>query len=64
MKKRAVFRGNNGNSVLLCSKCSVIIKYYKYFTDQEKLACKGEIKLKPQYCDECAEKLQLFEPST
>jgi primosomal protein N' len=62
MKKRAVFKFNNGYPVLLCSKCSVIIKYHKYFTEDEKLACKGELKLKPQYCDECSEKLNLFEP--
>jgi len=61
MKHRAVFKLNGGNPVILCSKCSVIIKYWKFFTEEEKLASKGEIKIPPQYCDECAEELDKFE---
>jgi hypothetical protein len=60
MKKRAVFKFNGGSPVLLCTKCSKIIKYGKYFTEEEIKASKGEIKLNPQYCDDCAEKLGLF----
>ncbi len=60
MKKRAVFKFNGENSVLLCSKCSKVIKYFKYFTEDELSALKGEIKLLPQYCDDCAEKLGFF----
>jgi len=57
MKKRAVFKFNGGYPVMLCSKCSATIKYWVDFTEDEKLAFKGEIKLKPQYCDECEEEL-------
>ena len=60
MKHRAVFKLNGGNPVLLCSKCSKIIKYSRYFTEEEIKASKGEIKLPPQYCDDCAEKLGFF----
>lgn len=57
-KGKAKFKLNNGNPVMLCSHCSTIIKYSKYFTDEEWEASKGEIKLPPQYCDECEEKLK------
>ena len=57
-KGKAKFKLNNGNPVMLCSHCSTIIKYSKYFTDEEWEAAKGEIKLPPQYCDECGEKLK------
>ena len=57
MKKRAVFKLNGEIPVMLCSKCSIIIKYYTFFTEEEKLAFKGELKLKPQYCDKCEEEL-------
>jgi len=56
-KGKAKFKLNGGNPVLLCSHCSVILKYSRHFTDDEWLAAKGELKLPPQYCDECAEKL-------
>ena len=57
-KGKAKFKLNNGNPVMLCSHCSTIIKYSKYFTDEEWEAAKGEIKLPPQYCDECEENLK------
>lgn len=57
-KGKAKFKLNNGNPVMLCSHCSTIIKYSKYFTDEEWEAAKGKIKLPPQYCDECEEKLK------
>lgn len=56
MKGKIKFKLNGGNPVILCSHCSVIIKYSKYFTEDELLALKGELKLPPQYCDECEEK--------
>jgi len=61
MKKRAVFKFNGGMFALLCSKCSKIIKEGRYFTEEERKASKGEIKIPPQYCDECAEELDKFE---
>ena len=54
-KGKAKFKLNGGNPVLLCSHCSCIIKYSKYFTEDEWKACRGEIKIPPQYCDECEE---------
>src|SRR5574343_860636 len=52
-KKKAIFKFNNANPVILCSKCSKIIKYIKDFTEDEKLAIKGRKYLEPQYCDSC-----------
>lgn len=60
MKHRAVFKYNSGMGALLCSKCSAIIKEGRFFTEEEWKACRGEIKIPPQYCDECAEKLNKF----
>lgn len=57
MKGKAKFKLNGGNPVLLCSKCSKIIKYSHDFTDSERLAAKGEIKMKAQICAECEEKM-------
>jgi hypothetical protein len=53
MKNKAIFKFNNGNGALLCSKCFVIIKVGKDFNEKERLALKGEIKLKAQYCKKC-----------
>ena len=50
---KAIFKFNGGNGALLCSKCSVIIKTGKDFTEEEKKAMRDEKKLKPQYCDKC-----------
>ena len=57
-KGKAKFKLNGGNPVLLCSHCSCIIKYSKYFTEDEWKAYRGEIKISPQYCDECEEKIK------
>lgn len=57
MKGKAKFKTVKGVTMLLCSHCSQIIKEGKYFTDEEIKASKGELKLQPQYCDECEEKL-------
>ena len=56
-KSKAKFKLNGGNPVLLCSKCSVIIKYSHHFTEEENKACKGEIKIPAQFCDKCEEKM-------
>ena len=50
---KAIFKFNNGQGALLCSKCSVIIKYGKDFTAEEKSAMQGKTKLKEQYCNKC-----------
>lgn len=56
MKNKAIFKFNNGNLALLCSKCSKIIKEGKDFTEDERLACGGVKYMEPQYCDECKPK--------
>ena len=56
MKGKAKFKTIKGISMLLCSHCSQVIKEGKYFTEEELRAAKGELKLPPQYCDECEEK--------
>lgn len=56
MKGKIKFKLNGGNPVILCSHCSVIIKYSKYFTEDEWKAFRGELKLPSQFCDVCEEK--------
>jgi len=51
--EKAIFKLNNGNGALLCSKCYVIIKTGFQFTPEEVRAMKGEIYLSPQYCEDC-----------
>jgi hypothetical protein len=55
MKGKAKFKLSGGDPVLLCSHCSVILKYSRHFTEEEWKAYKGESKLPAQYCDKCAE---------
>ena len=56
MKGKAKFKIVAGESVLICSQCSMIIKYARHFSDEEKIASKGELKIAPQLCDKCEEK--------
>lgn len=56
MKGKAKFKVIDGQPVLLCSKCSTIIKYARFFTDEEFSAAQGKTKMGCQYCDECEEK--------
>lgn len=53
MKDKAIFKFNNGNLALLCSKCKVIIKVGKDFSEIENEAFMKGVYLKPQYCDKC-----------
>lgn len=50
---KAIFKFNNGNGALLCSKCSVIIKEGYQFTKDEWKGMKGEKHIDAQYCDKC-----------
>ena len=61
MKGKAKFKLVGGDPVMLCSHCSIIIKYFKHFTEDEKLAAKGSLKIAPQFCDECEEKMNKYE---
>lgn len=61
MEKRAVFKNLNNQQVLLCSRCRTVIKYYKDFSEEEKIAAKGKLKLPAQYCDKCEEELHLYD---
>lgn len=53
MKSRARFKFNSGNGAMLCSKCNVIIKTGRDFTEKEWEALRGETYLPPQYCEKC-----------
>lgn len=55
-KETAIFKFNGGLGALLCSKCRVIIKTGKDFTEEEKQAIKGKIYYPPQYCENCKNK--------
>lgn len=50
---KAIFKFNGGASALLCSKCSVIIKTGKDFTENEWKSFRGELKLESQFCNKC-----------
>jgi len=50
---KAIFKFNSGLAAILCSKCRVIIKIGKNFTDEETMAFKGEIELEAQFCKKC-----------
>ena len=54
--KEAIFKFNNGNGAILCSKCHIIIKTGKDFTQQEKEAMIGKRHLEEQFCDKCKNK--------
>lgn len=60
VKGKAKFKFNGGIGALICSKCGRIIKDGTQFTAEEWLACKGEVKLKPQFCDLCLEKMDKY----
>lgn len=59
-KGKAKFKINKDVPELICSKCSAVIKEGKYFTEEEQKAFEGEIKLPPQFCDECLEKMEKY----
>ena len=50
--KTATLKFNNGNGAILCSGCNVIVKDNN-FTEDEKKALIGEIKLEPYHCMDC-----------
>ena len=51
---KAIFKFNNGNGAILCSKCRIIIKTGIDYTDEEKEAAYGkENNLPAQYCTKC-----------
>ena len=49
----AIFKFNSSNGALLCSKCRAKIKTGKDYSEEELSASRGEIKLPPQYCNDC-----------
>jgi hypothetical protein len=53
MENKAIFKFNNGNLAILCSKCSKIIKVGYEFTEEEMDACMGKSELPTQYCNKC-----------
>jgi hypothetical protein len=55
--EKAMFVYNGGLGALLCSKCRVIIKTGKDFTEEEIMAIRGKIDVPSQYCDKCKNKL-------
>lgn len=57
VKGKIVYKFNNGNLAILCSRCSKIIKTGKDFTEQEWEDFKeNHRKLPAQYCETCKEK--------
>lgn len=51
--EKAIFKFNNGNRALLCSKCFTIIKTGIAFSHDENMAFLDHIALGPQYCSDC-----------
>lgn len=67
-KNKLLVKHNNGNPVILCHKCSIIIKYWKDFTQAERdFTQKGggiaKYWMLPQYCDKCYKYLIMDELS-
>lgn len=58
MAMKAIFKYNGGLGALLCSKCRVIIKTGKYFTDDEWKSIRGELDMPAQYCETCMQEMQ------
>jgi len=58
MEKKAKFKVVHNKPQLICSKCSELVKYSKDFSEEDWKAFKGEILLKPQFCDKCEEILK------
>lgn len=50
---KAIFKFNGGQGAILCSKCKVIIKTGKDFTEVEIKAFRGEVELEEQICNAC-----------
>lgn len=55
---KSIFKFNGGLGAILCSKCSVIIKTGKDFTENEWKAFRGELKLESQFCNKCKAELR------
>ena len=56
MKSKARFKFNSGNGAMLCSRCNVIIKTGRDFTEDEWKAALGEKYMPPQVCEKCKNK--------
>lgn len=57
MKNKIRIKFNGGNPVILCNKCSKILKYIIDFTENEIQALHGKKYLPPQYCEQCKLKM-------
>lgn len=49
----AIFKFNNGNTALLCSGCSIILKTGSQFNDAEIQAVRGQKHMEAQFCLPC-----------
>ena len=49
----AIFKFNNGNTALLCSGCSIIMKIGSQFNDAEIQAVRGQKHMEAQFCLPC-----------
>lgn len=58
MTGKAIMKFNGGIGAILCSRCKVIIKTGKDFTQEEWKAMRGELKLESQFCDDCKAKMR------
>jgi hypothetical protein len=52
-KEKAIVKFNGGNVAILCSKCRVIIKTGKDFTEEELKFVFEKGQLLPRYCEKC-----------
>lgn len=50
---QAIFKFNNGNSALVCSGCSIILKTGSQFSDNDILAITGKRHMDAQFCIKC-----------
>jgi hypothetical protein len=50
---KAIIKFNGGNLALLCSKCRIILKTGKDFTEKELKFVFEKGQLLPRYCEKC-----------
>lgn len=55
MKGKIKFKVIAGDPAIICSKCNKVVKYSKFFTQEEWEAYRNHIKLSPVICNECLE---------
>ncbi len=60
IEDKCIIKFNNGLGAILCSKCRTIIKTGVDFSEEEKMAMRGNFELPAQFCRNCTPPIQCF----